>query len=155
MFIINTFWNRKILSFLLTTKIDNHFDYIDSAQIGLGLYDTLTIKEQNLLYQLNYLNSIQSYAYYFQFENYDNSKIIIGEKRHDYVIRFPDKIFNYFKIDSYNYDYQITFDKVSFGNNEYFKISDKKKVYFVLFINNEKNQKIFNTFFNTLIDKSI
>ena len=135
MFIINTFLNGKIISFLLTTKIDNHFDYIDSAQIGLGLYDTLTIKEQNLLYQLNYLNSIQNCAYYFQFENYDNGKIIIGEKPHDYVIRFPDKIFNYFKIDSYNYDYQITFDKVSFGNNEYFKISSQFNFSFRGFIN--------------------
>ena len=143
------------ISFLLATKIDNRFDYIDSAQIGLGLYDTSTIKEQNLLYQLNYLNSIQSYAYYFQFENYDKGKIIIGEKPHDYVINFPDKIFNYFKIETHSNDYQITFDKVSIGNNEYFKISAQFNFSFGGFITNEKNQKIFDTFFNPLIDKSL
>ena len=82
-------------------------------------------------------------------------KIIIGEKLHDYVIRFPNKIFNYFKIDFYSNDYQITFDKVSFGNNEYFKISAQFNFSFGGFITNEKNQKIFDIFFNPFIDKSL
>ncbi len=77
-------------------------------------------------------------------------KIIIGEKPHDYIIRFLDKIVNYFKIDFYSNDYQITF-----GNNEYFKISAQFNFSFGGLITNEKNQKMFDIFFNPFIDKSL
>ena len=160
-FFFNTL-NGKIIqtdkiSFVLATGIDKN-ENINSAQIGLGLYDSSLIKNQNLLHQLKLRNYIMSYSYFFQFDNDEKGKIIIGEKPHDYNNSYSNKIFNYLKVDSYDNVYHLKFEKVSINNYDVIN----KNVYaqfnfsFGGFITNSNNQKIFeNLFFNKYIEKSL
>ena len=99
-----------------------------------------------------------SYSYFFQFDNDEKGKIIIGEKPHDYNNSYSNKIFNYLKVDSYDNVYHLKFENVSINNYDVIN----KNVYaqfnfsFGGFITNSNNQKIFeNLFFNKYIEKSL
>ena len=142
------------ISFLLATSIDNKFNYIDNAQIGLGLYDSSIIKEINLIHQLNEKKYIFSYSYYFKFENDDKGKIIIGEVIND---NNSEKILNYCRIFSSANTFQIIFDNVTYSNEDiYFNnIYAQFNFSFGGFITNEKNKKIFDKFFNPLIENNL
>ena len=160
-FSLNTH-NGKIIqaekiSFILATGINKN-EKINSAQIGLGLYDSSLVQNQNLIHQLKIRNYINSYSYFFQFDNYDKGKIIIGEKPHEYNNSYSNKIFNYLKVDSYDNIYHLNFENVSICNDNIIN----KNIYaefnfsFGGFITNLNNQKIFeNLFFSKYIEKSL
>ena len=141
------------ISFLLATSIDNKFNYIDNAQIGLGLYDSSIIKEINLIYQLNERKYLYSYSYYFKFENDDKGKIIFGEILNEN----SDKILNYCKMISSTNTFQIIFDNVTYSNEDIYFNNIYAQFNFSLggFITNEKNKKIFDKFFNPLIENNL
>ena len=142
------------ISFLIATSIDNKFNYIDNAQIGLGLYDNSIIKEINLIYQLYERKYIYSYSYYFKFENDDKGKIIIGEVIND---NNSEKILNYCRIFSSANTFQIIFDNVTYSNEDisFNNIYAQFNFSFGGFITNEKNKKIFDKFFNPLIENNL
>ena len=160
-FSLNTH-NGKIIqaekiSFILATGINKN-EKINSAQIGLGLYDSSLVQNQNLIHQLKIRNYINSYSYFFQFDNYDKGKIIIGEKPHEYNNSYSNKIFNYLKVDSYDNIYHLNFENVSICNDNIIN----KNIYaefnfsFGGFITNLNTKKIFeNLFFSKYIEKSL
>ena len=142
------------ISFLIATSIDNKFNYIDNAQIGLGLYDTSNIKEINLIYQLNERKYLFSYSYYFKFENDDKGKIIFGE---DINGNNTEKILNYCKMISSTNTFQIIFDNVTYSNEDIEFNNIYAQFNFSLggFITNKENKIIFDKFFNPLIENNL
>ena len=142
------------ISFLLATSIDKTSNYIDNAQIGLGLYDNSNIKEINLIYQLNERKYLYSYSYYFKFENDDKGKIIFGE---DINSNNTEKILNYCKMISSSNTFQIIFDNVTYSNEDIEFNNIYAQFNFSLggFITNKENKIIFDKFFNPLIENNL